>query len=271
MTESHITPERVEDDALWPGDVEVQWLDNLSDSARNLELEQILGQAVARGEARPLVRIWRSALAPGIGVTKRDVSSTMGQAALAQLKDSGLDVVIRNTGGTAVPQGPGVVHLSYMFPRDQRRVTTDAYYRLLCGPLMDWLQTWGLNAGTGALSGSYCDGTYNVLVNKKKLIGTAQAWRGGLAGMKSSRPGYILAHACMVVDYDMTVAAERINRFYSLAGQDYRVHPEATTTLKELVPEMFRGLSPLEAATKVATEWVTWYSSLVAAKRQEVK
>lgn len=262
--EAHREEGHMTDDLLWPSDTEVQWLDNLDDSKYNLALEQALGEAVARGETRPLIRIWRSALARGIGISRRDVTAGDGEHALMQMERDGWDVVVRNTGGTAVPQGPGVVHLSYLFPRDARKVTTDAYYRLLCHPMMDWLKTLGLDATTGALPGSYCDGTYNILVNDKKLVGTAQAWRGGLAGVKSSRPGYILAHACMVVDVDMVAAAERINRFYELAGNDYRVNFETTTTLRELVPEYFTGLTPLEAATKVAADWMAWYGNLLA-------
>ncbi|WP_249226545.1 lipoate--protein ligase family protein [Alicyclobacillus mengziensis] len=253
-------------DALWPEDTEVQWIDDIEDSARNLELEVILGQAVAKGEIRPLIRIWRSALSPGIGVSRRDVASLQGEQAMEQLKQDGWDVVVRTTGGTAVPQGQGVVHLSYLFPRNHRKATTDAYYRLLCLPLIDWLGTLGLKASTGALLGSYCDGTYNILVDGKKLVGTAQAWRGGLAGVSSSRPGYILAHACLVVDVDMVAAAERINRFYAASGNDYRVDAATTTTLRTLAPNRFTGMTPLEAANSVAREWVTWYGALLAAQ-----
>jgi octanoyl-[GcvH]:protein N-octanoyltransferase len=255
------------DDAnLWPIDTEVQWIDDIEDSAHNLELEVILGQAVGRGEIRPLVRIWRSALAPGIGVSRRDVASEQGEQALDKLKHDGWDVVVRTTGGTAVPQGPGVVHLSYLFPREHRKVTTDAYYRLLCLPLIDWLGTLGLKATTGALAGSYCDGTYNILVGGKKLVGTAQAWRGGLAGVSSNRPGYILAHACLVVDVDMVAAATRINRFYAAAGNDYRVDAATSTTLRTLAPNYFLGMTPLEAANRVASDWVSWYGGLLAAQ-----
>lgn len=176
----------------------------------------------------------------------------------------GWDVVIRNTGGTAVPQGPGVVHISYLFPRDRRPVTTDAYYRILTQPLIAWLETIGLEAYTGALPGSFCDGTYNVLVNGQKLVGTAQAWRGGLAGMASQRPGYVLAHACLVVDVDIQQALAQINRFYQLSGNPYRVDAQTFTTLRTLAPDEFKGMTAAEAATALAHKWVSWYSRWVA-------
>jgi len=251
------------DAELWPAATEVQWIDDIENSQFNLELESTLGEAVARGEVPPLIRIWRSALKPGIGVSRRDVNSDAAAAARRQLLAEGADVVVRNTGGTAVPQGPGVVHLSYLFPRDRRKVTTDAYYRILTQPLIEWLAQLGLTAETGALPGSFCDGTYNILVTGRKLIGTAQAWRGGLAGMTSARPGYVLAHACLVVDVEMRSAVEQINRFYRLSGNSYRVNPETFTTLRSLVPERFSGMTAGEAATDVARQWVAWYGRWV--------
>ncbi|MCL6592942.1 MAG: ligase [Alicyclobacillus sp.] len=218
---------------LWPQNVEVVWFEDPDDQA-NTDVDAALGEAVGRGDRPPVVRVWRSARRLGIGVSRKDVATPAGQQAAEQLRALGLTVVVRQTGGTAVPQGPGVVNVSYIFPRPAA-ATTDAYFRLLCAPLMAWLATWDLAAETGPLPGSYCDGQYNILVNGQKLVGTAQAWRGGLAGVQSTRPGYILAHACLVVDADMAVCCEHINRFYEWAGQDYRVMPETATTLRTLL------------------------------------
>ncbi len=127
-------------------------------------------------------------------------------------------------------------------------MTTDDYYRLLCIPLIGWLRSLGIEASTGALPGSYCDGNYNVLCGGKKLVGTAQAWRGGLAGMASRHPGYVLAHASIVIAYDLKLATERINRFYTLAGNPYRVEEETSTSLVQLCPSWFPDKTPDEQA-----------------------
>ncbi|MCL6453395.1 MAG: ligase [Alicyclobacillus sp.] len=249
----------MEDQQLWPDGVQVVWLDDVTDSQRNLDLEWQLGEAVARGERPPLIRVWRAANRPGIGVTRRDVAAGQGEQAAARLRQAGWDVVVRTTGGTAVPQGPGVVHVSYLFPRTERRATTDAYYRLLTRPLLAWLAQLGLAGDTGSVPGSYCDGTYNVLVGGRKLVGTAQAWRGGLAGTRSNRPGYVLAHACMPVDVDVDWATDLINRFYADSGSEYRVQRETFTTLRQLAPERFSGMTPAECTAWVAERWVEWY------------
>lgn len=242
-----------------PNDMETVWMDDIEDGQHNQDLEQELAGQVARGERPPLIRIWRSARAEGIAVSRRDLAARGADDAVKALAAEGIEVVVRNTGGTAVPQGPGVIHLSWMLPRERGPATTDAYYRLLCDPLMGWMRQLGLQPETGALPGSYCDGTYNILVDGRKLVGTAQAWRGGLAGVKSNRPGYVLAHASMMVDVDMHVATQRINQFYELSGNPYRVDEATTLTLRERIPAWFGNVGPAEATVAVAESWEEWY------------
>jgi octanoyl-[GcvH]:protein N-octanoyltransferase len=236
-------------DLQWlPRTVEIGWIEALDDPQRNVDLDTFLGKEIGAGRRTPLIRLWRAAHAPGIGVSRKDVATPAGQMAKATLTAQGLSVVVRETGGTAVPQGDGVLHVSYIVPRPQGRATTDAFYRLLCQPLLSWLRSLGLEATTGSLPGSYCDGTYNVLVGGRKLVGTAQAWRGGLAGLSSRHPGYVLAHACIPVDVDMARANAWINRFYALAGQSYRVDPALAVTLSAVADGPWRHVVPADAA-----------------------
>ncbi|MCL6626004.1 lipoate--protein ligase family protein [Alicyclobacillus shizuokensis] len=222
--------------SLLPETVEFSFLEALEDGQYNADLEMHLGQAVAKGESPPLIRLWRSAHNPGIAVSRKDVASDRGQAAAQALREKGLDVIVRQTGGTAVPQGDGVLHLSFILPRTHAAATTDAYYRLLCRPLLVWLADHDVPAATGDLPGSYCDGSYNVLAGGRKLVGTAQAWRGGLAGVASRHPGFVLVHACITVDIALAPALGWINEFYTIAGQEYRVQPDTAVTLRDLLP-----------------------------------
>ncbi|MCL6516299.1 ligase [Alicyclobacillus sp.] len=247
------------DAALWPDGIEVTWLDDIDDGQHNMDLDVAIGEAVGRGERPPTIRIWRGPLQTGIGLSRKDVATEAGRAAQDALRADGCAVVVRQTGGTAVPQGPGVVQVSYLFPRPAGPATTDAFYRLLCNPLMAWLGSLGLEAQTGELPGSYCDGRYNVLVGGRKLIGTAQAWRGGLAGMVSHRPGYVLAHGCIAVDADLDWTVAQMNRFYQLADNPYRVERGTAVTLRELLPESFRGLDALAAGTWAAQSLLSFF------------
>jgi octanoyl-[GcvH]:protein N-octanoyltransferase len=201
----------------------------------NLELDTKIAMEVANGKRPATLRLWRDCEERGIVVSKKDVSGPHGQDAIEKVQKLGYHVYIRQTGGTAVPHARGVLNFSMMFPRSQKSGTTDDYYRLLCKPQIDWLLTYGIIAGTGEVEGSYCDGKYNVIVSGKKLVGTAQSWRGGLAGITSRHPGYILAHACIIVDVDLKWAMNLINQFYAWTDNPYRANPETSTTLKELV------------------------------------
>ncbi|MDQ0189155.1 ligase [Alicyclobacillus cycloheptanicus] len=241
--------------AAWlPKEIEIAWIDEPASGQQNTDLDETLAAEVARENRLPLIRLWSGGDRIGIGVSRRDVQKPAGEAAARALQSAGCDVVVRRTGGTAVPQGPGVLHASFILPRRPVAATTDDYYRLVCDPLIQWLASYGLEGTTGELPGSYCDGTYNVLVQGKKLIGTAQAWRGGLAGLASHRPGYILAHACITVDVDIQQASDHINRFYALAGDPYRVNPDVAVTLSELLPSAFPAGSPVQARKKAAED-----------------
>lgn len=236
--------------------MQLLWYDDIDDGQANADYDAVLGNEVAKGIRPATIRIWRSAQRLGIGVSKKDIATVAGTRAKDELETRGFDVVVRQTGGTAVPQGPGVIHLSYLFPRSASG-TTDDYYRLLCNPFIEWLKNHGVQARTGELPGSYCDGTYNVLIEEQKLIGTAQAWRGGLAGMKSNQPGYILAHACVMVDVDFNWATRTINQFYELAESDYRVDvTTCTDLLHSLFPSRFDGAHAM--IPWVIEEWKTF-------------
>lgn len=240
--------------ACLPQELDIVWIDHPDDQQSNIEFDDVLAGEVARGQRAPTLRLWSGGRWPAIAVSHRDVQGELGVAAAHALRRTGCDVFVRGTGGTAAPQGPGVLQASLLLPRRPLRATTDDYYRMFCDVLMSWLGGYKLAGETGALPGSYCDGTYNVLVRGRKLIGTAQAWRGGLAGLASVRPGYIIVHGCITVDVDLAEASAWINRFYALASNAYRVQSEAAVTLRELLPHEFERDSEVRARMRVARD-----------------
>lgn len=221
----------------FPDEIEIS-LEEASDSAEhNILLDDEIAKAVSRGERLPTIRVWRHLPVQGLVVSRRDVAGERGASAMEAMTRRNWPIFVRPTGGTAVPHGEGVLNLSMLFPRTREKATTDGYYRLLCGGIIEWLSELGLAGSTGDIPGSYCDGNYNVIVDGKKLVGTAQAWRGGLAGMASRHPGYILAHACIMIDVDLVAAMGAINTFYEAVDDTYRVQPETSTTLVERLRE----------------------------------
>ncbi|WP_236026330.1 lipoate--protein ligase family protein [Alicyclobacillus suci] len=241
---------------LMPPSIELNTGEDSSDAMRNILLDDEWAREVGRQERMPTVRVWRHAPVRGLVVSKRDVAGPKGEVAMATMDRLGWPIFVRPTGGTAVPHGPGVLNFSLLFPRIKDKVTTDAYYQLLCQPMLDWFTSMNLVATTGAVPGSYCDGNYNVLVDGKKVVGTAQAWRGGLAGTKSRHPGYVLAHACIVVDVDMMEATDVINRFYEEVGDPYRVDASTSTSLADVLSEVRPGQT--YSATTAQKDFVTF-------------
>lgn len=131
----------------------------------------------------------------------------------------GWPVHIRDTGGGAVAQGPGVVNLSMTFPigaGSPDRI--GASYRVLCAPVMAMLRRQGVEGAYRAIPGTMCDGAYNIVVGGRKLAGTAQRWRS----LGRDQPGAhaVLAHLALFVDLDQAAAAEALNALYADMGID---------------------------------------------------
>lgn len=237
---------------LLPRELEIAWLDEPGHQQANMDREDEYAREVASGRRPALLRLWSGGSVRAIGVSRKDVQKEAAKRAVERLSAAGCNVFVRRTGGTAVPQGPGVLLVSLMLPRRPVVATTDDYYRMLCDLLVHWLGEYGLRATTGSLPGSYCDGNYNVLVDGQKLVGTAQAWRGGLAGTASSRPGYVLAHACVPIAVDMAEASQCINQFYAWSEEDYRVNRAAAASLRDLLPNPAETVSQGIVDTAVA-------------------
>ncbi len=92
-------------------------------------------------------------------------------------------------------------------------VLLETAYLRLCQPICDWLRERGLDAGVGAVAGSFCDGRYNVTLDGRKLAGTAQRWRRNGAG----RP-VVLAHAALLVGAEREEMVEVVNTFTRRCG-----------------------------------------------------
>lgn len=166
--------------------------------------------------------------------------------AMTSSKARGWPVFLRDTGGGAVVQGPDVINLSMSFisgPTVDDRI--GSAYRLLCEPLMAMLRSRGIEGAYRAVSGSMCDGAYNVVVADRKLAGTAQRWKG--LGRHRPEQYSVLAHFAMFLDLDLSAAAEAINALYLEMGVASGVH--ARTHINWLEIDASRREDRLQALT----------------------
>ncbi|MEF3108349.1 lipoate--protein ligase family protein [Raoultella sp. WB_B2P2-3] len=149
----------------------------------------------------------------------------------------GWPVWLRRSGGGLVPQGPGIVNLSLAWPVYQPLgEATEPIYLLLCGLLQRALATFGVDAHFQAVSGSFCDGRYNLACGHgeqaRKIAGTAQYWRP----MAEGRGHVVLAHAVILIDIDPIAAHRAANDFESQLGSGRIYRADKTITLAQRLP-----------------------------------
>lgn len=136
------------------------------------------------------------------------------------------ELQVRSSGGGLVPQGPGVWNLSLVWPAPQATpVDTTGVYLALCTDLAAAFAGLGIVATPQPVTGSFCDGRFNLAVQGRKLVGTAQAWRR-VAG----RP-VVLAHAVIVVDADPGLLTAQANAFEATLGSETRYRADALTSV----------------------------------------
>ena len=207
------------------------WDDRRQSSAHdNVARDARMGHAIARGEARPTLRLWENVQA--LVVSRKDTALPGFAAAAELLASEGWPVVVRETGGSAVPHGPGVLQLSLVMPRSLATdLSIDTLFQQLCQPIQMALATLGIASEYGRVPAAFCDGRYNLVVAGKKIAGTAQVWRANIGRDRATKEGYVLAHASLFVDVDKAVFTQVVNRFYALAGADVMFDENALTTV----------------------------------------
>lgn len=171
---------------------------------------------------RASAHLWRGEA--GLVVPRRYTALPGWPAALAAMSPG--TVQVRASGGGLVPQGPGVWNLSLAWPAPGATPSgTDAVYTTLCEALAAAFTRLGIAASAQPVTGSFCDGRYNLAVAGRKLVGTAQAWKrvGGVP--------VVLAHAVIVVTADPDELSARANAFEALLGSGTRYTAEALTSV----------------------------------------
>lgn len=176
------------------------------------------GLLIWRADLPSIVMPWHFASKPGFDI------------AASEAREMGWPVVLRRTGGGAVPQGPGVINLAMVWPAGAK-LTIDGAYHALCAPMIAASAQFGLSAVPGATEGSFCDGTFNLAVEGRKIVGTAQRWR--------SRGGarYVLAHAMIMLSPPAPEAIRAINLLHRGLGLDLPIRGEVHAGLSSFLPD----------------------------------
>lgn len=145
---------------------------------------------------------------------------------------AGWPVLLRETGGEPVPQSSSTINIALVYapPRsegDQNRIETA--YRRLCDPICQLLDELGGTSSLGEVEGAFCDGRFNVNLDGRKMVGTAQRWRQSKGG---TRP-VGLVHGALLLDNERESMVAAVNRFNEACGLEQRVRDESHIALHE--------------------------------------
>jgi lipoate-protein ligase A len=173
---------------------------------------------------RPAAHLWRGP--PGFVVPRSYERRPKWAEACAASAAAGWPVQVRASGGGLVPQGPGVLNLSLGWRVEgDGPADIEGTYRAFTAGLAAAFERLGVHASAQPVEGSFCDGRFNLAVDGRKIVGTAQAWRR-IAG----RP-VVLSHAVIVATADPSALTEAANRFEALSGGSRRYRAEALASL----------------------------------------
>ena len=155
--------------------------------------------------------------------------------ACSEMQNSGWPLQVRKTGGGATPQGPGILNVALTYaPHPSEKPTIHGVYDMFCTPLKQLLQTLGIDASTAKVPNSFCDGEYNIVANRQKVMGTAQRW--------SRVPGVdfrqlVFAHALILLDAELTACIEAVNDLHRICELEPGIQVDAHANLIQLAAE----------------------------------
>lgn len=103
---------------------------------------------------------------------------------------------------------------------------------MFCSPLIALMSRLGCEAKSGAVPGSFCDGAYNIVVDGRKVMGTAQRWTR--VRSNASRQ-IVFAHAMLLVNADIQSGVRAVNKLSSACDLDNVALAEKHVNISQLV------------------------------------
>ncbi|WP_166242356.1 lipoyl protein ligase domain-containing protein [Paenibacillus turpanensis] len=191
--------------------------------------DELMKQAEPGGDI--IVHFWKEP--SGLIIGLRDRKLPDAPAAMQELQKEGRRVVVRHSGGAAVPLDSGVLNVTFIFPSAKGNKSAFADYRgdfqFVSSFVAEALESFA-QVKAGEIAGSYCPGEFDLSIEGRKFCGIAQ--RRTLQARA--------VQAFFVVEGKGESRAQAARRFYDRAalgaeeGQYPQVLPETMGSLCEL-------------------------------------
>ncbi|MEK3884333.1 lipoate--protein ligase family protein [Paenibacillus sp. PL2-23] len=238
-----------------------------SDPLYAFALDELLCRRAGQG-GPALCHIWRHPQAFVLG--SQDVRLPYAREAMEWLASHGWPVVVRNSGGAAVPLDGGVVNLSLICPNAGEghagyRYDFESMFMLISGALSGTGQV----VQKGLIEGAYCPGDYDLSIHGRKFCGIAQR----------RQVHATIIQAFVVAEGSGSSRASFVRQFYDIAsGGDHSLgHPlvdtQSTASLEELDALGPMGAFSFASAVKnvLASTGAAAYDASLLPNRQEIE
>jgi len=180
--------------------------------------------------------------------------------ACGDLGQSGWPVFVRRTGGGVTPHGAGILNVSLAYALDaSEQPSINGVYEMFCSPLLSLMSDLGCKAESGAVPGSFCDGAYNIVVDGKKVMGTAQRWTR--VRSNTSRQ-IVFAHAMLLVNANIQSSVRAVNKLCAACDLENAVLAEKHANISQLVNKTSQSIDQNKIISKLEEAYLHELMSL---------
>lgn len=202
------------------------------DALDSFAMDDTLCASVGTKSSPPVVRLWVHHDTVVLGIQDSRLPGIA--AGMDYLAAQGYRVIVRNSGGLAVPLDRNVLNISLILPVDSVFSEIDHGYEAMRQFVVEMLQPYESKVEAGEIAGSYCPGRYDLSIAGRKFAGISQRrTKGGMA-----------VQLFLLASGSGRERAEVIQQFYRLAVPDNvknvthpSVRPETLASLSELLSE----------------------------------
>ncbi|MFA1822441.1 biotin/lipoate A/B protein ligase family protein [Virgibacillus oceani] len=134
-------------------------------------IDDALATSVSDDLSPPIMRLWVHPKTIVLGIP--DARLPFIEAGVEQLRNLGYQIIVRNSGGLAVPLDEGVLNVSLILP-DVEHVSIHDGYEAMVRFIQHMFRDLTNEIKAFEIVGSYCPGDYDLSIDGKKFAGISQ-------------------------------------------------------------------------------------------------